>query len=413
MSIHVVWSFLMQVGVNVFINCLFWSIMLRLIAPSSLTLQGWVAEYGMIPVIWGFTLVSVFAPAILTMIPKLQWIFILMNGDHFPISDAERHRLERVWTIVCRAAGVDPKKYDLLTNDDLSMNACAIGSNYIVVNRGTLLRCHDDELAGIMAHELGHNQKKHTQFLMLSCGMKFASNIELLIFKLILIIIGGLAFIPFIGIVFRLVMYILAIEYFALRFCLNFPIHYLEMWGSRRKEYEADAYAVDTGFGLCLYRGLNRIAWECANDTPPRFTDDFVEALKYRLEATHPKTESRMKKILERLEKQQNDRKQNPENSEGAIEQTDSTNNSQVGGFGMQEILASCAALNASVKKESFWDKCMAWGQAQQNNYCPECGAKIIHKVDKRGNEYLICSNSRYWHLGDANCDFRKYSEKE
>lgn len=413
MSIHVVWSFLMQVGINVFINCLFWSIMLRLIAPYWLTLQGWVGEYGMIPVIWAFTLVSVFAPAILAMIPQLQWLLVMMNGDHFPMSDAETHRLKRVWTIVCRAAGVDPEKFSLLTNGDLSLNACAVGSKYIVVNRGTLLRCHDDELAGIMAHELGHNQKKHTHFLMLSLGMKFASNLELWIFFLVIMIFGGLSFIPFIGIVFRIVMYILFVEYFALRFCLNFPIRYIEMWGSRREEYEADAFAVDAGFGLCLYRGLNRIAWESANDSGPRFTEDFTGALKHMLESTHPKTENRMKKILERLEKQHKNENLNPENPDSVGEQSEGTSDSNVGGFGMQEVLASCNAMSGSIKKESLMEKFIAWGQRNEANHCPECGAPIIHKVDKRGNEYLICENSRYWHLGDANCDFRKYPEKE
>lgn len=433
MSIHVIWSFLMQVGVNVFINCLFWSIVLRLFAPISLTLQGWAAEYGMIHVIWAFTAVSVFAPVVFALIPQTQWIFAAAEGGS-PARDMELHRLKRVWTIVCRSAGVNPEDFVLMVSSDMSINACAIGSKYISVNRGTLLKCHDDELAGILAHELGHNQKQHTLYLLIALGMKFSSTVELLIFKTACILIGFLAFIPFLGWVFKLVMYILFVEYLVLHFCMNFPVFYLERWGDRRREFEADAYAVDIGLGECLYRGLYKIAWECANESAPRLTEDFLGAIRFMLESTHPKLEKRMEKIKKRLEKRNtyhNQKMVEPANQETEKQAVITTESKSISDFLLENGLmkpaaaASCACSHSSAvhehtqatekqtaKPEKKPDERLGYFEHKGIKFkqiCPLCSGDLIRKTDKRGKSYLVCENSKYWHLGNANCDFRRY----
>lgn len=42
---------------------------------------------------------------------------------------------------------------------------------------------------------------------------------------------------------------------------------------------------------------------------------------------------------------------------------------------------------------------------------CPRCGGSLITKTKKDGGKYHCCTNSRYWKLGTANCDF--YEEIE
>ena len=37
---------------------------------------------------------------------------------------------------------------------------------------------------------------------------------------------------------------------------------------------------------------------------------------------------------------------------------------------------------------------------------CPRCGGSLITKTKKDGGKYHCCTNSRYWKLGTANCDF-------
>lgn len=37
---------------------------------------------------------------------------------------------------------------------------------------------------------------------------------------------------------------------------------------------------------------------------------------------------------------------------------------------------------------------------------CPKCGGSLITKTKKDGGKYHCCTNSRYWKLGTADCDF-------
>lgn len=37
---------------------------------------------------------------------------------------------------------------------------------------------------------------------------------------------------------------------------------------------------------------------------------------------------------------------------------------------------------------------------------CPRCGGNLITKTKKDGGKYHCCTNSRYWKLGSADCDF-------
>lgn len=37
---------------------------------------------------------------------------------------------------------------------------------------------------------------------------------------------------------------------------------------------------------------------------------------------------------------------------------------------------------------------------------CPRCGGSLITKTKKDGGKYHCCTNSRYWKLGSADCDF-------
>ncbi len=52
--------------------------------------------------------------------------------------------------------------YDLYYSDSREINAYALPSNMIVINRGIILECDTpEELIGVIAHELGHLKMKH------------------------------------------------------------------------------------------------------------------------------------------------------------------------------------------------------------------------------------------------------------
>ena len=75
---------------------------------------------------------------------------------------AERGRLERVWDHVVAHAGVSGRRFRLLVVELPEVNAHSIGRDLICVTTGALAELGDRELAGVLAHELGHHLRMHT-----------------------------------------------------------------------------------------------------------------------------------------------------------------------------------------------------------------------------------------------------------
>jgi Zn-dependent protease with chaperone function len=77
-------------------------------------------------------------------------------------TQAERRRLERVWERVVEHAGVGDRRFTLLVVELPEVNAHSIGRDLICVTTGALAQLGDRELAGVLAHELGHHLRMHT-----------------------------------------------------------------------------------------------------------------------------------------------------------------------------------------------------------------------------------------------------------
>lgn len=61
-----------------------------------------------------------------------------------------------------RAAGPQPFRYQFNVIDDEEINAFAAPAGYIYVNTGTIMRARNvSELAGVLAHEIGHVVRRH------------------------------------------------------------------------------------------------------------------------------------------------------------------------------------------------------------------------------------------------------------
>lgn len=435
MSWHVVWIGALQIAINVFLNCFFWSIMVPLIANFSVTVQNLVSEYGMMHCIWAITLFTVFFPVF------IFWSGALQCFSGSLAKGADKHRLDRVFKVVAAAAGVNPKKYKLYVVSDGNLNAFAYGWNVISVNKGALLTCHDDELAGILGHELGHIKKKHTPYLLFEVGINVFSKVIMFFFGGLIWLIGLLWIIPYVGIVMRLISYMLIVVYFAWNWLVQFPVHYLGMFASRRMEYEADAYPVSIGLGECMYRGLCKIGVEYIGMTRPTMGSDFWGWAKYKLEADHPDTDARIAKVEKLLEKWKKDHPK-PEVMESEKEKK------KVRGLGFDQMILRPTMAYSTIKMPvvteahsvpaTEWYRYVEEGKqkerllkiaefieekydgeekAENKNlkpryqfmHCPYCGGKLIQKIDKKGNTYYVCENSKYWYLGNASCDFRKY----
>lgn len=77
-------------------------------------------------------------------------------------TDAESERLERVWRRVTAHAGVGGRGFRIRVVDLPEVNAHSVGRDLICVTTGALNELGDRELAGVLAHELGHHLRMHT-----------------------------------------------------------------------------------------------------------------------------------------------------------------------------------------------------------------------------------------------------------
>lgn len=77
-------------------------------------------------------------------------------------TEAERERLERIWRHVVTHAGVCGRRFRIRVVDLPDVNAHSVGRDLVCVTTGALGALGDRELAGVLAHELGHHLRMHT-----------------------------------------------------------------------------------------------------------------------------------------------------------------------------------------------------------------------------------------------------------
>lgn len=77
-------------------------------------------------------------------------------------TEAEARRLAPVWGRVARSAQVAGDRFRIRVVDLPEVNAHSVGRNVICVTAGALEQLGDRELAGVLAHELGHHLRMHT-----------------------------------------------------------------------------------------------------------------------------------------------------------------------------------------------------------------------------------------------------------
>lgn len=117
----------------------------------------------------------------------------------------------------------------------------------------------EGEVIGVMAHEMGHIRNGHTWANLLCVGMEWFGQIIVMVYNTIFFICRLLIWIPFLGIVINLFALFISLQYNILYFILQIPMLLISRFGSRKEEYEADAYACHLGLGRELAGGLLRI----------------------------------------------------------------------------------------------------------------------------------------------------------
>lgn len=186
-------------------------------------------------------------------------------------------RLEGIFAkVLVRAKGQNPNLEEdirLFLMEDDSLNAFAMGRKTIVLHTGSL-GLPNDQIAAILAHEVGHISHKDTDLrLAVTVGNVFVSlgfwvtRLAVAAMDFLVGILGsGAAILQLVGMVFSLAATALTL-FISLMERIWFFLGKLAInYASRRQEFAADEFSVDCGCGAPLSRFLTHLLLEEAPD---------------------------------------------------------------------------------------------------------------------------------------------------
>lgn len=224
---------------------------------------------------------------ILSYFPFMQRYLCYVNGCRTPSAE-EKLLLENIVRKLCDHSGENPNKYNLYIKNDNELNAFAIGTNNICVHRGLLYNFSASEIAGIVAHEMGHIENGDTTYSIGMYAMSSATNMVLSIYLFFVRILSFFMIVPFVGWIIAIFVWFVQIQIFIIQFLLNIPLSLITLFGSRKQEYAADKYAYDIGLGRELYIALSKLKQAYGEKKQGFFSS---------LWSTHPGTDNRLIKL--------------------------------------------------------------------------------------------------------------------
>ena len=242
------------------------------------------------------SLIMVSGLAFLLDSPLGQWFLRILSGARKPI-EREYLRLDTVIYQVQQAVrdhcGFNFIKLNLMITDDPLPNAFAIGKDTLVISRALYETALDSELAGVIAHEMGHLHNGDSNKLGIALGVSVISIAIAWVAGLAaqgLQVVSNIArgtqhdvgtFVAIVAIFFNIV------AWFFLLFVQmgNWVLKLAMLFVGRQQEYRADQFAIKAGFGAGLLSFLEKVKdLEWGSGT----------GLLSKLQATHPPVMSRI-----------------------------------------------------------------------------------------------------------------------
>lgn len=254
-----------------------------------------------------YIVLSIALPIIVAIglfLPPFSWIAHAMQGERKPTAEESAY-LEPLFEKLCSYSGVKRDSLTVRMRNDEDINAFASGINHITIYTGALRALSEDQLVGVLAHELGHLRNRDTIYLTITYAM---DRLGQLILNLVILLNGALnilALIPIVNIFIRIIQIVLLVMIAAVEYVLRLPKWITYYFDSRRREYAADAYAVSIGLGRELRDGL--VSLGLATDQigileNGELYDRESTGFFSRLFITHPKMIKRIQRIDEGIE---------------------------------------------------------------------------------------------------------------
>ena len=236
---------------------------------------------------------------------------------------AEAEKLEMAFSSVQQRAGYT-KKVKLRVHESTDWNAFATGTRTIAVTKGVLAGASDDELKGLLAHELGHLMSYDTIVGSAYWTAGYLPSIVRWVYRRIAAIVlsgfrqrvlvqtnqgvmkagrfnlwSGIVWLVIVVAIFyflHILQVIVAIVFFVVIFgILNVIFRWLTLVLARFSEYRQDAFAARLGFGQGLRDMLEKLTYQ---GNPP------VNLYFIVFHSTHPIIYNRIRR-LEKMEQLQ------------------------------------------------------------------------------------------------------------
>ncbi|MFJ6134572.1 M48 family metalloprotease [Kitasatospora sp. NPDC092286] len=218
-------------------------------------------------------------------------------------SDLER--LEPIWQQVTMKAGVDGSVYDLWIEENHQLNASAAAGHIVSVTRYSLEKLPPAQLAGVLAHELGHHRGGHAWATLLGYWYSLPGRLTWLAFRFAAsFLFHFTAFFSGLG----ALAVAIACGALAVAAALVFPpllmvlvTPYLIAAVGRRSELRADLQAAEAGFADAMLEVLHTFrAAEAAELEAARRANGGRQVrpgLVARLLSTHPDPHTRIRRL--------------------------------------------------------------------------------------------------------------------
>lgn len=219
-------------------------------------------------------------------------IATVLAGQTAELSEAQAARLEKLLTRVGLRAGIDTDRLIVRVQEDSDVNASAGAAHLLFVTKGALA-LPDEELEGVLAHELGHHRGLHPVLTAVVWWLRIPGALLAGVYRVLRRLVGVIAFrLGAVGRVLAIPVLLLIVVWQVTVMWVFYVGELLAMRAARVSEFEADAAAARWGYGSALattYRDLAGRKFE----RPSRLA---------RLMADHPPLVERIAR-LERAEK--------------------------------------------------------------------------------------------------------------
>lgn len=219
-----------------------------------------------------------------------------------PPTNEEFAYLAPIWVEISKRAQVDHTVYELWIEESDGVNAVAAAGHLVGVTRHSVTQLPPGQLAGVLAHELGHHTGGHAWAGLMGVWYALPTRVTWVVLRAIMLgplliarrlfCLGGILVTLALGV--AAVAAVLAMPYLFLPMLVS---PYILAAVSRAGELRADRKAAELGFAPTLIEVLRQSDREQrAGDTTGRAPD-----VVQRLLSSHPTPETRIRRLQEYL----------------------------------------------------------------------------------------------------------------